>query len=197
MQNKRQPIPNRQRSATTRAALLSAGRRLFVDKGFADTGTPEIVAAAGVTRGALYHHFTDKRALFHAVVATEAAAVAREIDAATRGDLPPGRALVEGGDAFLRAMREPGRTRLLLLEGPAILGRAEMDRIDGANGARTLREGLTQAMASGALQRLPPDALTAILSAAFDRAALAQALGAPAEDYRAVMQALIGGLAPK
>ena len=60
---------NRDRTERTRAALLQAARALFVAKGYADTSTPEIVAAAGITRGALYHHFDDKRALFRAVVA--------------------------------------------------------------------------------------------------------------------------------
>ncbi|TIW99947.1 MAG: helix-turn-helix transcriptional regulator, partial [Mesorhizobium sp.] len=67
---------NRDRTEATRADLISAARKLFTEKSYAETGTPEIVAAAGVTRGALYHHFADKQALFAAVVEQEAAAVA-------------------------------------------------------------------------------------------------------------------------
>jgi AcrR family transcriptional regulator len=68
------------RTEATRAALLQASRKLFVEKGYAETSTPEIVAATGLTRGALYHHYADKRALFAAVVEQEAATVAGEIE---------------------------------------------------------------------------------------------------------------------
>ncbi len=194
MQEKPDRRSNRERTETTRAALIQAARALFVAKGYADTGTPEIVAAAKVTRGALYHHFADKQALFRAVVEAEAAAVAAGIDRATPASLSPREALIRGGDAFLQAMRAPGRTRLLLLDGPAVLGRAEMDAIDYAHGGRTLREGIAAAMAAGGREALPVDELGAVLSAAFDRAALGIAGGGDAGNYRQSLKALIQGL---
>jgi len=186
---------NRERAETTRAALVAAARHLFVEKSYAETATPEIVAAAGVTRGALYHHFADKQALFRAVVEAEAAAVATEIETAAPPDLPAVEALTEGGAAFIEAMARPGRTRLLLLDGPAVLGRAAMDEIDARHAARTLKEGIAAAMDAGAFARLPLDAVTAQLSAVFDRAALAIEAGADADDHRKVLAAIIGGLA--
>ena len=185
---------NRDRTEATRADLIAAARKLFTEKSYAETGTPEIVAAAGVTRGALYHHFADKQALFAAVVEQEAQAVAEEIDHASPPSLSARDALVAGSDAYLAAMRTPGRTRLLLLDGPAVLGRAAMDAIDNRHGNRSLREGLVAAMRTRTLQKLPAEALTALLAAAFDRAALAIEAGAPVEDYRAVLMALIDGL---
>lgn len=185
---------NHQRTEATRAALVAAARRLFVTKGYAETGTPEIVAAAGVTRGALYHHFADKQALFRAVVEQESEIVAREIEQATPASLSPQEALIQGGEAFLRAMSAAGGTRLLLLDGPAVLGRDEMDEIDNANTARTLHEGITAAMQQGAMRPLPAKALTAVLSASFDRAALAVESGEKLEDYQRVLAALIRGL---
>ena len=146
MQQKSPRRTNRDRTAATRSDLIAAARKLFTEKSYADTGTPEIVSAAGVTRGALYHHFADKQALFQAVVEREAGAVAEEIERASPPALFPREALIAGSDAYLAAMRWPGRTRLLLLDGPAVLGRAVMDEIDARHGNRTLREGLVAAM---------------------------------------------------
>ncbi|MDX8535683.1 helix-turn-helix domain-containing protein [Mesorhizobium sp. VK25A] len=187
---------NRDRTEATRADLIRAARKLFTEKSYAETGTPEIVAEAGVTRGALYHHFADKQALFAAVIEQEAAAVAAEIEQASPPPLSARDALIAGSDAYLKAMHAPGRTRLLLLDGPAVLGRAAMDEIDNRHGNRSLREGLVAAMRAQAMTRLPAEALTALLAAAFDRAALAIEAGGAAEDYRVVLMSLIDGLAP-
>lgn len=196
MQQKILRRSNRERTAETRARLIAAARRLFVEKSYGETGTPEIVASAGLTRGALYHHFADKQALFLAVVEKEAADVAEEIERQAGSALDPLDALVKGGNAFLDAMAKPGRTRLLLLDGPAVLGRAAMDAIDGRHGGRTLREGLDAAMRSGAIRSLPLDALTALLAAAYDRAALAISAGADAQAFRDTLAVLVESLRP-
>ncbi len=185
---------NRERTETTTAQLLTAGRKLFVERGYGATGTPDIVAEAGVTRGALYHHFEDKQALFRAVVEREAEAVAALIEHASPERLSPRDALVTGGEAYLAAMAEPGRTRLLLLDEPAALGRAEMDAIDARHGTRTLREGIAAAMRAGAMKKLPVEAVTALLSSAFDRAALAIDAGADPKSFRVALAATIDGL---
>ena len=185
---------NVERAQSTRLQLMAAGRRLFTEKGYAETGTPELVAAAGVTRGALYHHFADKQALFRAVVESESAAVAEAINEATPPTLGAVDALIAGGDVFLASLTEAGRARLLLLDGPAVLGRLVMDEIDALHAGRTLREGLAMAMDAGSIRGLPLEALAAQLSAVFDRAALAVAHGARVEDQRAVLRAIIEGL---
>lgn len=187
---------NRERTETMRAALLAAARDLFIEKGYAETSTPEIVAAAGVTRGALYHHFADKQALFQAVVEAEAETVAAEIDRAAPEDLPPLEALARGGEAYLTAMAAPGRTRLLLIDGPGVLGRAGMDEIDGRHAVRSLRAGIVFSIRAGALPAdLPAEAITMLLSSAFDRAALAVEAGGDMQDYRQALDRLIQGLA--
>lgn len=196
MQQENSRRSNAERSETMRATLIEAARRLFTEKGYAATGTPELVEAAGVTRGALYHHFADKQALFAAVMEAESAAVAAEIDAAAPASLQPLAALVEGSMAYLRAMRTPGRTRLLLLDGPAVLGRKVLDEIDARHGNRTLREGLAAAMRAGAVRRLPLGPLTSMLGAMLDRAALDRENGVGEAEARQVVEALFAGLAP-
>lgn len=177
---------NRERTEATRQALLDAARSLFVERGYGETSTPDVCAAAGITRGALYHHFADKRDLFRHVLADEAAAVAADIEAAAPAGLDPADALMAGAKAYLDAMTVPGRTRLLLVEGPAALGLRETLALDEANAARTLREGLDAAGVGGqgevALRALAP-----LLSAAFDRAALEIEAGADAVRVREAM----------
>ncbi len=180
---------NRERTESTQLALLEAARALFVSKGYGDTSTPEIALAAGITRGALYHHFADKRDLFRQVLAREATAVAADIEAATPERLGPREALLEGSEAYLNAMTAPGRTRLLLVDGPAVLGMAEIMAIDDANAAHSLRQGLARArMGRG---EVSVDALSQLLSAAFDRAALEIDAGADAKEVRAAMRWLM------
>lgn len=182
---------NAERTDATRRALLQAARALFVEKGYGATSTPEIVAAAGITRGALYHHFADKLDLLRAVVAQEEEAVAAEIEAAAAPAGSPREALHAGSAGYLAAMQAPGRTRLLLLEGPAVLGQAEMAALDAANSARTLREGLEAALPARDAGALPLQALADLLAAAFDRAALSIQSGADPAAYAAALSLLI------
>lgn len=193
MQDIRPKKPNQERSRATREALINAARALFVAKGYADTSTPEIVAAARITRGALYHHFADKQALFGAVAEAEAQAVARAITQATLHNLSPHDALIEGSLAYLDAMAVPGRVRLLLLEGPAVLGTEAMAALDHANAARTLREGVAAANTDPTLSS---DALAELLSATFDRAALMIARGDDAATIRRAMTQIITRVLP-
>lgn len=195
MQEKNERRTNAARSEATRAALLAAARSKFIEKGYAETSTPEIVRAAAITRGALYHHFKDKADLFRAVLHAEYAAVAAEIDEATAGDAAdPVAALRSGARAYMEAMRSPGRVSLMLLDGPAVLDRATLDEIDAETSTNTLRLGLQAGIEAGVLQPLPLEPLTAQLSALFDRAALAVAAGESAEAHLKVIDALLAAL---
>ena len=191
MQREKPRRSNRERSDATRAAILDAARELFIAKGYADTATPDIVAAAGLTRGALYHHFEDKKALFRAVVEREAREVAVAIERSSIEGLAPREALLAGAAAYFDAMAAPGRVRLLLLDGPAVLGVTEMATIDAAHGGRTLEEGLSAAMAPRHLEDETVKAMAFLLSAAFDRAALEIDAGAARADYAYAIDRLI------
>lgn len=185
---------NRERTEQTRQALIDAGRRIFVEKGYAETATPEIVTAAGVTRGALYHHFEDKKALFRAVVEYEMQEVAKAIEASSAFGDGPRAGLIAGASAYFTAMAQPGRTRLLLMEAPAVLGWPATAAMDAENAEATLGAGLAALMPqAGAL--LGP--LTSLLSGAFDRAAIAIEAGGERRDYERAIAALLDGLADR
>lgn len=186
---------NKERTEATRAGLLAVARELFVEKGYAETGTPELVAAAGLTRGALYHHFADKQGLFRAVIEGEAAATAEAIERMPAPTSAMG-ALLDGSRVYLEAMTVPGRIRLLLIDGPAVLGLAAMDEVHASHGNRTLRLGLQAAMEEGSIRRLPLDVLTEMLGALFDRAALSIEQGATLDDTLHVIRAVLEGLKP-
>ena len=194
MQNKSMRKTNAERSATTQEQLLNAALELFRGRGYDASGTPDIVARAGLTRGALYHHYGSKRALFRAVVARESAAVAREIERATPPSLGADTALIQGGYAFLQAMAEPGRTRMLLLEAPAVLGRDAVTHIEQENSARTLYQGVVAAIERGRMKPLPIDELVELLAAMFDRAALAIEAGASPDSVQQALEGILAGL---
>lgn len=178
---------NSQRSEEMRARLVAAAREIFVEKGFAGAGTPEIVRRAEVTRGALYHHFADKIDLFHAVVTAESEALRSDIAAWTIDEHDSNAALRTGTRAYFASMTVPGRCQLLLIDGPATLGVTEMDALDAAGGRAALLRGIREARPD--LSDAEAEALGVTLSAAYDRAALAIRDGAAEEPY---VQALLG-----
>lgn len=181
---------NFSRSQETCGVLTKAARTLFIEKGYAATGTPEVVEQAGMTRGALYHQFKDKRALFQAVIESEAFQVAKEIEADTSHATTAADALIRGSKAYFRAMREPGRVRLLLLDGPAVLGPEEMRRIDMKTGGQELRRGIKDALGENA-STTEIDTCADLVSAMFDRAALACDTGADIGAYENAISALL------
>jgi AcrR family transcriptional regulator len=184
---------NEARSTETREALVVAGRALFARDGFAATASPEIVARANVTRGALYHHFDGKDGLFRAVVERELAKVSEEIGAAS-GEGDAIRQLISGGEAFLAAMADPARMRILLVDAPAVLGRTALAEINARYPGGQLREGIEAALAAKLLPAVPAEALADLLDAMFDRAALAAGEGGRGEDYRRAIEAILEGL---
>src|SRR3954468_14756691 len=111
-----------ERTEATRTALVAAARPLFGARGYSDVGTEEIVGAAGVTRGALYHHFRDKRDLFRAVFIESETDFVQRVAGAVAGIEDPYELLVRALDATLDACTDRELARIAFLDGPAVLG---------------------------------------------------------------------------
>jgi AcrR family transcriptional regulator len=170
-----------ERSESTRGALVGAARRLFAERGFAGVGTEEIVRAAGVTRGALYHHFEDKRDLFEAVYVQIEAELAEQIAAgalAANAESPL-EAMRAGAEMFLRACTEPEAQRIVLLDGPSVLGWDRWREIAAEYGLGLIEASLQAAIDAGAIAEQPVAPLAHVLMGALDEAAM---LVARAED---------------
>jgi AcrR family transcriptional regulator len=160
-----------ERSEATRARLLAVAHKLFAGKGYAATSLELLVRRAGVTKGAFYHHFADKEAIFRAVfeeteqrLVEAAAAGARGGDALTR--------FRTGCLAFLKACLAPGVQRIVLRDGPAVLGWETWREIDWRYGLARIEDGLRQAMAEGQVKTRPTKPLAHLLFGALCESAM-------------------------
>jgi AcrR family transcriptional regulator len=210
VQNRRvqAPMPTHQkarrtqadRSAATRDALVAAGRRLFGAKGFAEVPTDAIAAEAGVTRGALYHQFADKVALFDAVVdAVEADIVARLAEeAAAAGGSDPIEGMRLAVRAWLAICVEPDIRRIALIDGPSVLGWARWREVCQRHVFGLVQVSLEQGIEIGRIRPQPVRPLAHVLMGASDEAALYVAEAADPARARAemieVLDALIAGM---
>ena len=161
-----------QQVAQTRDSLVGAGRELFGQKGFRQTSVEDLARAARVTTGALYHHFPTKTALFEAVFEhahTELMAVSMAAAQEATGDLDM---LARGFEAFLDAVLEPELQRILILDGPAVLGPARYTELDERYAFAVIVAGLRAATESGTLQVDDPETVTRLLLGALTRGAM-------------------------
>ncbi|MEV4888860.1 TetR/AcrR family transcriptional regulator [Nonomuraea sp. NPDC055795] len=162
------------RTAATRTALIAAGRRLFAEHGFAGVGTETIVSEAGVSRGALYHQFGDKTELFAAVLTEVEAEItkqlAAEMFADAAGDFVS--LMMRGAEGWLEACQRPDVQRIVLLDGPSVLGWVRWRGICQANVLGLIEEVLARGVGDGVLVPLPVRPLAHVLLAVADEAAL-------------------------
>jgi AcrR family transcriptional regulator len=177
------------RSAATRDALLAAGRRLFAEHGFAEVSTDAIVAAAGVTRGALYHQFADKTALFDAVLEAVEADVARRLAAAAAaaGITDPIDAMRHVLRTWLEICVEPEIHRIALIDGPSVVGWAHWREVCQRHVFGLAEAMLADGIESGRIRPQPVRALAHVLMGASDEAALCVAESADRAQARADM----------
>jgi len=173
----RQPVPRRtqgERTAQTRAALITVARRLFGAEGFADVGAERITREAGMTRGALYHQFAGKTDLFAAVLDQVEAEIAQRVAGAVAGLDPADTTgmLLAGADAWLDASSEPDLQRIVLLDGPSVLGWDRWREICLRHTVGLIAALIQDGIDRGSLPPQPVQALTHVLVGAVDEAAL-------------------------
>jgi len=108
--------------AETRAKLLAAGRKAFAELGYADASMDDFTSGAGLTRGALYHHFGDKKGLFAAVMSVIDAEMTARIDTLMAAVSTPWEAFIVYGTGYIEMALEPEIRQILLRDGPAVLG---------------------------------------------------------------------------
>jgi AcrR family transcriptional regulator len=182
--------------------LLGAGRELFAAEGYSAVSTEELVRRAGVTRGALYHHFEDKRDLFRALIVEVEDELEGAVMGAARAVLEEGRgiwdAYVAGFDAFLDECARPEVGRVLFVDGPSVLGWEEWHEIDARYALAQTEAGLRALVEAGLIEDRPVEPLARLLHGASIEAALYVASsGNPErakEEVRDAMGRLLGAL---
>jgi AcrR family transcriptional regulator len=162
-------------SRATTKKLIAAATQEFSLRGYANASTETIVRHAGVTRGALYHHFKDKKNLFFAVFEEAQRAIARRIEARVDDVDDPWRQLVIGCRAFLQACSEPGLQQIVVIDAPAVLdwnAYREVDETLPGSGFSLLKQGLQELIDRNIIKPLSVDAAAHLLSGAMDEAAV-------------------------
>ena len=186
------PDRNVQRSEATRGARVAAARTLFAERGYAGVGTEEVVRAAGVTRGALYHHFKGgKKDLFRAVAEAVEAEIVQRIAEQALTAADPYEALERGADGWLEACVEPEVQQITLLDAPSVLGWEEWRALGQQYGLGVIEASLAAAMEAGQIRRAPTRPLAHVLLGALDEAGLVVARAEDVEATRAEMADLL------
>ena len=184
-----------EQAEVTRGALLRIARELFTEKGYAATATEDIVQQAGVTRGALYHHFRDKEDLFQAVFEDAERGLVETVRTAVDvAKTEPWEGLCVGCQAFLDACLEPAVQRIVLLDAPSVLGWETWRRIDAEYGVGLLRQSFQAAMDAKEIDLLPVDPLAHILLSALTEAAMMIARAEDRQSARAEVGAVVDRL---
>ena len=186
--------------AQTRAALIAAGRRLFGENGFRATSVEDLAREARVTTGALYHHFPTKTALFEAVFVQAHTDLLKASTHAAQGASDGLDELARGFEAFLDGVLQPDMQRILIIDGPAVLGLARYTELDERYAHTAIVHALTSAAKAGAITVEDPETATRLLLGALTRGAMLIANSPnPVETRHAVaksMRALLSSFTP-
>jgi AcrR family transcriptional regulator len=187
-----------ERSELTRNAILEAAGRLFADVGFNSATVDDIARAAGVAKGAVYHHFPTKEDVFEAVFKRASAQLVAEVVRSGAGAKDALEAMVVGTRAYFEICASPAFRQVILVDGPAVLGWQKWREIDEAHFGRMIPAALTAAIEAGLLRDLPVEPLARLLLGAASEAAAACAASADPRSiglaHAAAFQTLLDGL---
>ena len=187
-----------ERGEATRAAIVRAARELFSKHGFADVGTNEIVQRAGVTRGAMYHHFPTKKDIFRAVYEDTEKELVEQFAARLAAIEDPWDALVTGMRGFLDICTDPELARIGLIDGPAVLGWAEWREIGQRYVRGLVTRGLQNAMNAGVIRRADVTQLGYLMTGSLGEAGMVLAHAedpeATRKDVEATLMVMLDGL---
>jgi AcrR family transcriptional regulator len=185
-----------ERTEATRGRLIATARRLFAAQGFAATSTEEILGEAAVSRGALYHHFASKTELFRAAFeAVEDDLTAQILAvAAGSGETDPLRILQHGFDAFLDQCVNPEVQRIVMLDGPTVLGWDTWHELDERYAFGTIKTVLTLAAETGRIDEATVEPLSHLLLGAIMQAGMVVARADDPAAAKAAMSATFARL---
>ena len=164
-----------EQSKTTIGKLIAVATREFSQKGYAAASTEEIVRLAGVTRGALYHHFKNKQDLFLAVFKEAQREIGRRIEVQAEAESDLWRRLIVGCRAFLEASLDPVLQQIVVIDAPSVLDWRSYREVDATlpgSGLSLLKECLKELIQTKVIRPLPVEALAHLLSGAMDEAAV-------------------------
>lgn len=193
------PRTQAERTRTTIDQILVVARGSFAADGYDNTFVDNVAERAGMTKGALYHHFDGKRGLFAAVYEDEQRAIGHAVTDAAKGTRNSWQRFLRGCRAFFDAVLDPGVQRITLIDAPAVLGWEVMRKLEDEHVTSLLRQGLSQAIADGHLRKQRVEPLSHLIHGAMCEAAMTVARSSDpvreSKDSMAALENLLDGIA--
>jgi len=187
-----------ERREKTRTSIVKAARRIFGERGFAATTMDDIAAGARVAKGAVYHHFSTKEALFEAVFEQASVDLVSDVARIARAENDPLAAMAAGTEGYFAACSKGPTGQIILRDGPAVLGWERWREIDAKHFGGKFLHALAAAMEAGIIARQPVEPLARLLLGAVTEAAVAVSagpdIGGTGKDYARAFRALLDAL---
>ncbi|KJC43982.1 transcriptional regulator [Bradyrhizobium sp. LTSPM299] len=190
-----------ERREKTKAAIVKAARRIFGERGFAATTIDDIAAGARVAKGAVYHHFATKEAVFEAVFEQVSLDLVADLDRISRAENDPLAAMAAGTQGYFAACSKGPTGQIILRDGPAVLGWERWREIDAKHFGGKFPRAIAAAMEAGVIAKQPIEPLARLLLGAVTEAAVAVSagpdIGKAGTDYARAFRSLLDALRVK